>query len=330
MASSEPHDGYPANHWPEPVDSMVYPRHSGICTFLRLPHVRDTSALDLAFVGVPFDTSAGYRVGARLAPRTIRYCSSAVRIHHPIHDVTLHRQLRMADYGDVRTTPFEIERTFQWIYEEFRDIYAAGCKTIAVGGDHGITYPILKAVAERHGPLAVIHIDAHPDTFDTQFGHRLTHATTFRRAHEDRLIIPEKTVQLGLRGSLFYPDDLKWSREHYRMIPAHEFHRRPVEGIVAEFRQIIGDAPVYFTFDIDGMDPSCAPGTGVPEIGGLTNWQVMEIIRGMVGLNLVGADLVEVSPPCDTNDITSITAAHMLFEIASVFALQAKPAAMQR
>jgi len=158
MASSERHDGQGAGHWPEPVDSMVYPRHSGICTFLRLPHVRDAGTLDLAFVGVPFDTSAGYRVGARLAPRTIRYCSSAVRIHHPIHDVTLHRQIRMADYGDVRTTPFEIERTFQWIYEEFRDIYAAGCKTIAVGGDHGITYPILRAVAERHGPLAIIHI----------------------------------------------------------------------------------------------------------------------------------------------------------------------------
>ncbi len=310
------------NH-PEPVDSMVHPRHSGISTFMRLPHVTDRRQLDVAFVGVPFDTSAGYRVGARLAPRTIRYCSSQVRIHHPVHDVTVHKRLRIADYGDARTTPFEIEKTFRWISEDFEAIYAAGCKTIAVGGDHGVTYPILKAVGRHHGPLAIVHIDAHTDTFDTQFGHKLTHATTFRRAHEDGLLVPGKVVQMGIRGSLFYPDDLKWSTDHYRMMPAHEIHRRPMDDVVAEMRQIVGSSPVYFTFDIDGMDPSCAPGTGVPEIGGLTNWQVMQIIRGLAGLNLVGADLVEVSPPCDTNDLTSITAAHMLFEIASVFAKNA-------
>jgi guanidinobutyrase len=290
---------------------------------MRLPHVTDPSQLDVAFVGVPFDTSAGYRGGARLAPRTIRYCSSQVRIHHPVHDVTVHKRLRIADYGDVRTTPFEIEKTFAWITEDFDAIYAAGCKTIAVGGDHGVTYPILKAVGRHHGPLAIVHIDAHTDTFDTQFGHKLTHATTFRRAHEDGLLIPDKVVQMGIRGSLFYPDDLQWSSERYRIMAAPEIHRRPMEDVVAEMRTIVGMAPVYFTFDIDGMDPSCAPGTGVPEIGGLTSWQVMQIIRGLAGLNLVGADLVEVSPPCDTNDLTSITAAHMLFEIASVFAANA-------
>jgi guanidinobutyrase len=310
---------------PEPVDSMVYPRHSGIATFMRLPNVSDTRQLDVAFVGVPFDTSAGYRVGARLAPRTIRYCSSQVRIHHPLHDITVHRQVRIADYGDVRTTPFEIEKSFAWITREFEAIYRNGCKTIAVGGDHGITYPILRAVAKHHGPLAIVHIDAHTDTFDTQFAHKLTHATTFRRAHEDGLLVPEKVVQMGIRGSLFYPDDLKWSRENYRMMPAHEIHRRSMDDVVAEMRAIVGSAPVYFTFDIDGMDPAYAPGTGVPEIGGLTSWQVMQIIRGLAGLNLVGADLVEVSPPCDTNDLTSITAAHLLFEIASVFAANAKP-----
>ena len=308
---------------PEPVDSMVHPRHSGISTFLRLPHIPDSRDLDVAFVGVPFDTSAGYRVGARLAPRTIRYCSSQVRIHHPVHDITVHRKLRMADYGDARTTPFEIEKTFAWVTEDFDTIYRNGCKTIAVGGDHGITYPILRAVARHVGPVAIVQIDAHPDTFDTQFGHKLTHATTFRRAHEDGLIIPEKTVQVGLRGSLFYADDLKWSEEHYRMIPAHEVHRRNMDDVVAEVRQIVGDAPLYFSFDIDGLDPSTAPGTGVPEIGGLTSWQAMQLIRGLVGLKLVGADLMEVSPPCDTNDLTSIVAAHFLFEIAAVFAANA-------
>ena len=309
---------------PAPVDSMVYPRYSGIATFLRLPHIRRPSQLDVAFVGVPFDTSAGYRVGARLAPRTIRYCSSQVRIHHPTLDLTTHERIRIADYGDVRTTPFEIEKTFGWITEEFDRIHAAGCKTIAVGGDHGITYPILRAVAKHHGPLAIVHIDAHTDTFDTQFAHKLTHATTFRRAHEDGLLIPDKVVQMGIRGSLFYPDDLKWSKEHYRIMPAPEIHGRPMDDVVAEMRRIVGDAPVYFTFDIDGMDPAYAPGTGVPEIGGLTSWQVMQIIRGLAGLRLVGADLVEVSPPCDTNDLTSITAAHILFEIAAAFAVSAR------
>jgi guanidinobutyrase len=235
-------------------------------------------------------------------------------------DITVHREIRIADYGDVRTTPFEIERTFDWITEEFDRIYRNGCKAIAVGGDHGVTYPILRAVGRHHGPLAIVHIDAHTDTHDTQFAHKLTHATTFRRAHEDGLILPERVVQIGIRGSLFYPDDLKWSREHYRMMPAHEVHRRSMDDVVAEIRSLVDGAPVYFTFDIDGLDPSYAPGTGVPEIGGLSTWQAMQVIRGLVGLNLVGADLVEVSPPCDTNDITSITAAHLLFEIASVFA----------
>jgi guanidinobutyrase len=307
--------------YPEPVDSMVYPRYSGIATFMRLPHLTDTRNLDLVFVGVPFDTSAGYRVGARLAPRAIRHCSSQVRIHHPIHDITVHRNIRIADYGDVPTDPFDIARTYEGITREFDAIYASGCRTIAVGGDHGITYPILRAVARHHGPLALVHIDAHTDTHDTQFGHKLTHATPFRRAHEEGLIAPGKVVQLGIRGSLFYADDLKWSRDHYRMIPAHEIHRRSMEEIVVEMREVVGGAPVYFTFDIDGMDPSCAPGTGVPEIGGLTSWQIMQIIWGLVGLNLVGADLVEVSPPCDTNDLTSITAGQLLFEIASVFAM---------
>jgi guanidinobutyrase len=302
---------------------MVHPRYAGIATFLRLPHVTDPRRLDLAFVGVPFDTSAGYRVGARLAPRAIRHASSQVRIHHPVHDVTVHRQLRVADYGDVRTTPFEIERTFRWITREFAAIHRAGCKTIAVGGDHGVTYPILRAVARHHGPLAIVHIDAHTDTHDTQFAHRLTHATTFRRADEDGLLIPGKVVQMGIRGSLFYPDDLRWSRERYRMMTADEIHRRPMDDVVTEMREIVGDAPVYFTLDIDGLDPACAPGTGVPEIGGLTTWQAMQIIRGLAGLDLVGADLVEVSPPCDAADLTSITAAHLLFEIAGVFAANA-------
>ncbi len=306
---------------PQPVDSMVYPRHGGIATFMRLPHIPDARGLDVAYVGVPFDTSAGYRVGARLGPRAIRACSSQVRLHHPVHDITVHEKIRIADYGDVRTSPFEIEKTFDWITEEFDRIYGHGCRTIAVGGDHGITFPILRAVAKHHGPLAIVQVDAHTDTHETQFGYRFTHATPFRRAHEAGLLLPAKVVQLGIRGSLFYADDLKWSYEHYHLVSAYDVHRRGMEDVVAAMRAIVGNAPVYFSFDIDGLDPSCAPGTGVPEIGGLTTWQAMQVIHGFVGLNLVGADLVEVSPPCDTNDLTSITAAHLLFEIAAVFAV---------
>jgi len=323
--------------FPKPVDSMVYPRHGNIATFMRMPHISDPKQLDVAYVGVPFDTSAGYRVGARLGPRAVRAASSAVRLHHPVHDVTVHERIRIADYGDVLTTPFEIEKTYDSITREFDAIYAAGCRTIAVGGDHGITYPILRAVAKHTGPVGVVQIDAHTDTHDTQFGARLTHATPFRRAHEDGLLVPSKVVQLGIRGSLFYPDDLAWSREHYHLVTADEIHGRGVEPIVEEMRATVGGAPVYLTFDIDGLDPMCAPGTGVPEIGGLTTWQAMQIIRGFAGLQLVGADLVEVSPPCDTNDVTSIVAAQLLFEIAAVFAVNhgrrqavLKPAAQPR
>lgn len=306
---------------PQPVDSMVYPRHSGVATFMRLPHIPDSRDLDVVFVGVPFDTSAGYRVGARLAPRAIRHNSSQVRLHHPFHGINVHEAIRIADYGDVRTSPFEIEKTYDWITEEFDRIYSNGCKVIAVGGDHGITYPILRAVAKHHGPLAIVQIDSHTDTHDTQFGYKLTHATPFRRAHEAGLLTPAKVVQLGIRGSLFYADDLKWSKDHYHLVPMYEIHRRGIETFVAEMRALIGNTPVYLSFDIDGLDPSCAPGTGVPEIAGLSTWQAIQVIQGLVGLNLVGADLVEVSPPCDTNDVTSIVAAQLLFEIASVFAV---------
>jgi agmatinase len=307
--------------FPKPVDSMVYPRHSGIATFMRLPHISDPRELDVAFVGVPFDTSAGYRVGARLGPRAIREHSSQIRLHHPVHNVTVHERIRIADYGDVRTTPFEIDKTYESITREFEAIYAAGCRTIAVGGDHGITYPILRAVAKHTGPVALVQIDSHTDTHDAQFGYRLTHATPFRRAHEEGLIIPAKVMQIGIRGSLFYPDDLAWSRDHYNLVTADDVHRRGIDAVVEDMRTMVGDAPLYFSFDIDGLDPMCAPGTGVPEIGGLTTWQAMQIIRGFAGLRLVGADLVEVSPACDTNDVTAIVAAQLLFEIESVFAL---------
>jgi agmatinase len=307
--------------YPKPVDSMVYPRHGGIATFMRLPHITDPRQLDVAFVGVPFDTSAGYRVGTRLGPRRIRECSSQVRLHHPLHNVTVHERIRIADYGDVQTTPFEIDKTYDMITHEFDAIYAAGCRTIAVGGDHGITYPILRAVAKHTGPVALVQIDSHTDTHDKQFGYRLTHATPFRRAHEEGLIIPAKVMQIGIRGSLFYPDDLAWSRDHYNLVTADDVHHRGIEAVVEDMRKTVGDAPLYFSFDIDGLDPMCAPGTGVPEIGGLTTWQAMQIIRGFAGLQLVGADLVEVSPACDTNDVTSIVAAQLLFEIESVFAV---------
>lgn len=310
---------------PEPINSMVQPRYAGLATFMRLPHVTDPRALDLAIVGVPFDTSTGYRAGARLAPRAIRSCSSQVRIHHPTHGVTIHERIRVADYGDVPTDPFDIARTYDLITGEVDRIYAAGCKVIAVGGDNGITYPILKAVAKHQGPVALVCLDAHTDASDTQFGHKLSHATPFRRAQEDGLLAAGKTVFVGLRGSLYRSDHLDFPKRHFRLITADEVHRGPIDEVVAQVRATVGDAPVYLCFDIDALDPAFAPGTGVPEIGGLTTWQVLQIIRGLVGTRLIGADLVEVSPPCDTSDLTSITAGQMLFEMAAVFAANAPP-----
>jgi len=286
---------------PEPIDSMVYPRFSAIATFMRLPHITDLKELDVAILGIPFDTSAGYRVGTRMGPREIRAHSSAVRPYNSLLQVNPFKKHRIADYGDLSVDPFSIEETYKRIESGIDKLMENNVIPVSVGGDHGITYPILKSIAKKHGPVALIQVDAHPDTHDTQFGHKWTHATTLRRGVEESLIIPKEVIQIGIRGTLFYEDDLEYGKKNgFRTIAPEEFFSKDFEEIRTEIHQIVGDTKCYLTFDIDGLDPSCAPGTGVPEIGGLSSFHGLQIIRSLVDLNLVGADLVEVSPPCDS------------------------------
>lgn len=304
---------------PQPIDSMIFPRYSHIATFFRLPHITDPKQLDVAIVGIPFDGSAGYMAGPRYAPREIRSRSSTIR-PHSMKGINPFEKHRIADYGDISTTPFSIEETFRRIEEGIDHLLSHDVIPVSVGGDHGITYPVLKAIGKKHGPVALIQIDSHPDTHDTQFGHKTTHATMLRRGIEQNLISPNKIISIGLRGSLFYADDLEYGKkEGIRVVFPDELNVRGPETIVKEIHEIIGEAKTYFTLDIDGIDPAYAPGTPVPEVGGLTSLQALQIIRGLEGLHIVGADLCEVSPPNDNpNQITSHLAAQLIFEMLCI------------
>ncbi len=304
---------------PQPIDSMVYPRYSAIATFFRLPHITDPKELDIALLGIPFDGSAGYMAGPRYAPREIRARSAVIR-PHSMQGINPFERHRIGDYGDISTTPFSIEETYRRIEEGIDYLLSHDAIPVSVGGDHGITYPVLKAVAKKHGPVAVIQIDSHPDTHDTQFGHKTTHATMFRRCLEEGLVVPDKVVSIGLRGSLFHADDLEYGKQNgFRIVFPEEVHDRGTAAIVQEIHDIIGSCKTYFTLDIDGIDPAFAPGTPVPEVGGITSLQALQLIRGLKGLNITGTDLCEVSPPADNpNQITSHLAAQLIFEMLCV------------
>ncbi len=304
---------------PQPIDSMVFPRYSSIATFFRLPYIDDPEKLDVAIVGIPFDGSAGYMAGPRYAPREIRARSSTIR-PHSMKGVNPFEKHRVADYGDLSTTPFSIEETYKRIEEGIDHLLAHDVIPVSVGGDHGITYPVLKAIGKKHGPVAIIQIDSHPDTHDSQFGHKTTHATMVRRAIEEKLILPQKVISIGLRGSLFHSNDLDYGKNAgIRVVFPDEVHSRGTEPIIKEIHEIIGETKTYFTLDIDGIDPAFAPGTPVPEVGGLTSLQALQITRGLEGLNIIGTDICEVSPPADNpNQITSHLAAQLIFEMICI------------
>jgi agmatinase len=304
---------------PEPIDSMIFPRYSAIATFFRLPHITDPDELDIAVLGIPFDGSAGYMAGPRYAPREIRARSSTIRPHN-MKGINPFEKHRVADYGDISTTPFSIEETYRRIEEGIDKLLAHDVIPVSVGGDHGVTYPVLKAIGRKHGPVAVIQIDSHPDTHDTQFGHKTTHATMFRRCVEENLVVPNKVISIGLRGSLFYAGDLDYGKDiGIRVVFPDEVYDNGTQAVIKEIHEIIGDTKTYFTLDIDGIDPAFAPGTPVPEVGGITSLQALQIIRGLEGLRIVGTDLCEVSPPADNpNQITSHLAAQLLFEMLCI------------
>lgn len=320
--------------WPQPLDGYVTPRFAGPVTFMRLPVVEDASRLDIALLGVPFDLGTTNRAGARHGPREIRNMSSIIRRVNPATRVEPCRLCRVADAGDTPTNPADLMASLRMIEDRVAEIRAAGAWTLALGGDHLISLPILRGIARaapQAGPLGLVHFDAHSDTNDSYFGGmRYTHGTPFRRAIEEGLLEPKRVVQIGIRGSLFDLADMDWARAAgVRIIPIEEFERLGPEATVAEARRVAGEGPTYLTFDVDCLDPAFAPGTGTPEIGGLTPREAQRMLRGLRGLPIVGADVVEVAPPFDQGGGTALIGANMMFEILCLMA-EARVAATTR
>lgn len=296
-------------------------RYSGLATFLGAPLVRDPAGVDVALVGVPFDGGTENRPGPRHGPRQIRDMSSLIRAVHHATRINPHALCRVADVGDVPfTNPFDLAASHADITTFYRALHEAGAAPLSAGGDHSISLPILRAVA-TDGPVGLVHIDAHTDTCDEEFGEKLTHGTPFRRAVEDGLLEPKRTVQIGIRGTQNTEDAWDFSRDAgMRVIFIEEFTGLGVDAVIAEARRVVGGGPVYVSFDVDSLDPAFAPGTGTPEIGGMTPIEAQALVRGLRGLDLIGGDVVEVSPPFDPSGNTALVGATMMYEILCVLA----------
>lgn len=305
----------------QPLGGNEMPRFAGVASMFRLPTQKSADGLDIALVGVPLDIGTSNRGGSRFGPREIRCESVMVRPYGMYTGAAPFDSFQVADIGDVPLNTFNLQDSIGIIERFFDQVLGAGAKSIAMGGDHTVALPILRAIARRHGPVALVHVDAHSDTNDSMFGEPITHGTIFRRAIEEGLVDPAKMVQIGLRTTGYSAADFDWARERgVRVVHAEDCWYRSLAPLMSEVREQIGpDTPVYLSFDIDGLDPSVAPGTGTPEPGGLTASQGIEVIRGCWGLNLVGADLVEVSPPYDTSGNTSLLAANLIFEMLCSF-----------
>ncbi len=297
------------------------PRYTGIATFMRTPLVRDPAQLDIALIGVPFDGGSENRPGQRHGPREIRNVSSMIRAVHHVTRVNPHEICRVGDMGDTPITKaFDLEASHADITEFIRSVHSAGVVPLSAGGDHSISLPILRAVAEDR-PVGMVHIDAHTDTCDEELGSRFTHGTPFRRAVEEGLLDPERTVQIGIRGAQNSEEGWDFSLESgMRVIFIEEFTELGVEAVTAEARRVVGDGPTYVSFDVDCLDPAFAPGTGTPEIGGMTTIEAQALLRGLRGLDLIGGDVVEVSPPFDPFGNTALVGATMMYEILCLLA----------
>lgn len=305
----------------QPIDAAQVPRFAGPTTFMRLPAVSDAAGLDIALVGIPWDGGTTNRAGARHGPREIRSQSSLMRRVHHVSGTEPFSLAKVADVGDVSVNPINLLDGLKRIEAGIASIVAAGALPLIAGGDHLTTLATLRAVAHR-GPLGMIHFDAHSDTNDTYFGdNAYTHGTPFRRAIEEGLLDGRRVVQIGIRGSIYEPSEHDWARaQGIRIIYMEEFVRRGVEDVMAEARAIVGSTPSYVTFDIDCIDPSMAPGTGTPELGGFTTREAQAMVRLLEGVNIIGADVVEVAPPFDLGNLTALAGATMMFELLCVMA----------
>ena len=304
----------------QPLGGNSMPRFGGIASMMRLPVADSPVGLNAGFIGVPLDIGTSHRPGTRFGPRQIRAESALIRPYNMATGAAPFDALQVADLGDVAINTYNLQKSVEIIEQHYRPVVQSGCIPLTLGGDHTIVLPILRAMAAKHGPVALVHVDAHADVNDDMFGERIAHGTPFRRAVEEGLLQCDKVWQIGLRGSGYAAEDFDWPRQQgFTVVQAHEVWYQSLAPLMERVRATIGNTPCYLSFDIDGIDPSFAGGTGTPEIGGLTVPQALEIIRGCRGLNLVGADLVEVSPPYDTTGATAIAGAHVAHELICLY-----------
>ncbi|HEX3824822.1 MAG TPA: agmatinase [Mycobacteriales bacterium] len=304
-----------------PVDASVIPRYAGLSTFARLPRREDVSGMDVAVVGAPFDSGVSYRPGARFGPAHIRQSSRLLRPYNPELAVLPFGAQQVVDAGDLAINPFNISQAIAQIEAGAAELTTAGARLLTLGGDHTIALPLLRVMHAMHGPIAVLHFDAHIDTWDTYFGEPYTHGTPFRRASEEGLLDRDHCLHIGIRGPLYNTNDLPDSANlGFDTIHCTELSELGVSGTITRMRERLGDRPIYVSVDIDVLDPAHAPGTGTPEAGGMTSRELLAVLRGLAGGRLVSADIVEVAPAYDHAEITGIAAAHVGYELLSVMA----------
>lgn len=303
----------------QPISGNDLARFSGPQTFMRLPEVESAEGIDVGFIGIPMDIGTSWRSGTRMGPKQLREQSAMIRPYNIQTGAAPFDSLQCADLGDIAINTFSLAKSLLAIQAHYEAILKHAIIPVGLGGDHSLTLPILRAMAEKHGALALVHIDAHADVNDEMFGERETHGTVFRRAYEEGLLVPDKVYQIGLRGTGYTAEDFTEAQGWgFNVIQAQELWHKSLTPLGQDIAAAIGDQPCYITYDIDSLDPGFAPGTGTPEIGGLTPWQAMELIRALRGLNVVGCDLVEVSPPYDPSGNTALLGANLIFEMLSI------------
>ena len=310
----------------QPISGTVIPRFAGPSTFARLPELRDVSHCDVAIVGIPFDAGTSYRPGARFGPQAIRQASRHLRTqYHPAYDTEPFAEQQVADAGDISCNPYNIEKAVLEIQKGATELLGKVDRIISLGGDHTIALPLLRAVNHYYGRVSLVHFDAHLDTWDTYYGAPYTHGTPFRRAAEEKLFLESASMHVGIRGPLYSRDDLKNDKElGFKVIHCDEFQSEGIDHVVKRIRDRVGDKPMYLSIDIDVLDPAHAPGTGTPEIAGMSSRELVGVLRGLAGLNIISADVVEVSPAYDHAELTSLSAATTVFEITNLFAYSKK------
>ena len=306
-----------------PVDAALVPRYAGPATYARLPRLDQVEHADVSVVGVPFDTGVSFRPGARFGANHVREASRLLRPYNPAQDTSPFENLQVADAGDMAVNPFNINEAIETVQANALELTEGGSKLLTLGGDHTIALPLLRAATERAGqPVALLHFDAHLDTWDSYFGAEYTHGTPFRRAVEEGILDTEAISHVGTRGPLYGKRDLEDDRRFgFGIVTSSDVFRQGVDEVVAKLRDRLGNRPLYISVDIDVLDPAHAPGTGTPEAGGMTSRELLEILRGLRGMNLVGADVVEVAPAYDHADITAVAASHVAYDLITLMGL---------